>query len=90
MGKDSIFILNADVTIRDDDYVIYHRRNGTLVSLNSTGFIFVKLLNGKRTVYQIAEVVADALAEKVDAVAADALEFYRSLFEKRLIERRSK
>ncbi len=52
------FKLHRDVTLRSEDRVCFHRTTGCVAMLNDTGFAFVTLLDGSRTLREIAEIIA--------------------------------
>ena len=76
--NNSILELNSYSVLRDDQ-VCFNKKTGEVVTLNHTGFLLLKLLNGSRTVFEITNSISTAFVNDSIIVTNDALNFYSNM-----------
>ncbi len=73
---------DADLVLRPDDLVCFHKSSGVIVHLNRVGYIALLLADGTLTIKAIAEFIASKMEiPDLSSVISDLLEFFAMLNE---------
>lgn len=73
-------VLNlASYAVLRDDLVCFNKISGEIITLNQSGYLFLRLLGQSRSIGQISECVAEIYKVSCDSVITDSLDFYQKM-----------
>jgi hypothetical protein len=90
VSRDSRMLRSPDASyqIVAGEAIVIHLKTGVYYSLNEIGTVFWSLLDGKRTIAECAQAIADQILEDkppLDVIVSDLLEISTSLEKEKLI-----
>lgn len=65
--------------MREDDFVIYSRQTGSILSTNVSGFAFALLFSREMSFYEACKLLAQTLSVRTDRVQSDFEAFFDEL-----------
>jgi len=85
LSENSILQLQKHSVLRDD-LVCFNQITGEVITLNQTGYLFLMLVNGNRSVNEISICLANRLKYDTLNVIKDALDFYTVMIQSEIIK----
>jgi len=66
----------------DDEFTVYHPTETTTLHLNQTGALLWQMCDGRRTVAEIVDLLAEAYPHQRQEIAAQVADFVEALVER--------
>ncbi|MBF9255620.1 PqqD family protein [Pontibacter sp. 172403-2] len=79
LTADSVIELERNIIIRDDDLVLFNKITGDVIDLNHTGYLLLKIADGKHSLKDLSEALANAFSLDYTTALIDTIEFFNSI-----------